>query len=293
MIKLIISLILTLFIVYIRIWLINSVFVDKKIKINLTWKIFLAGLFMVWVLFIYKYLLGYLGLSNMYFAEILDFKSMIIFVFYCILFVVINSLIYKNISKKNIWQSIILWLILFVWIWYGWYMIWITTVLMYYFLAAYAEEIMKFTTGENIFIREWKNNSDLIFFCILTWLAFAIVENIFYLGSNIFNQDVNLLSLSIGRWLISSMLHVITTWIVAYIAMQWLNKKFKIPIIWWQVWFLLFVSIGIMLGFGIHSVYNLSLFYNWKFISIPLIILWYFTFSFLMFKSDKIYLKSL
>jgi hypothetical protein len=293
MVKIIISLLITLFIVYIRIWLINSVFVNRKIKIDLTWKIFLTGFFIVWSLFVYKYLLDYVWLENIYFAESFGLKSLIIFIIYCILFVVINSLVYKNISRKNIWQSILLWLVLFLWIWYGWYVAWITTVLMYYFLAAYAEEIMKFIAWENVFLKEWKDNSDLIFFCILVGLAFAIVENIFYLGSNIFNQEINLIWLSLGRWLVSSMLHVITTWIVAYVAMKWLDKKTKVWYVWQQPGFLLFIFIGIILWFGIHSIYNLGLFYNRKFITIPLIVLGYFVFSFLMFKSDKIYLRNI
>ena len=287
------AILILILIIYIRIRLINSVFVDKKIKINLTWKIFLIGLFMVGFLFIYKYLLWYLWFENYYFADSLWFKSVWLFIVYCIWFIILNSLIYKNINRKNIWQSIILGLVLFVWIWYGWYIAWITTVLMYYFLAAYAEEIIKFIAGQNIFSREWKNNSDLIFFCILVGLAFAIVENIFYLGSNIFNKEVNLISLSIGRWLVSSMLHVITTWIIAYIAMKWLNKKIKVWHKFSQIGFILFVLIWIILGFGIHSIYNISLFYNWKFITIHMIVLWYFVFNFLIFKSDKLYLRNI
>jgi len=284
--KILWAVLILLLIVYIRIWLINSIFVDKKIKINLTWKIFLTGFFMVGFLFIYKYLLGYLGLDDIYFAESFNISNMVIFVIYCGFFLIINSLIYKNITRKNIIQSIVLWIILFLWIWYGWYITWVTVVLMYYFLAAYAEEIIKFTAGENIFLREWKNNSDIIFFCILVGLAFAIIENIFYLGANILNQEVNLIWLSLGRWIVSSMIHVVTTWIIAYLAMKWLNKKIKF-------WFILFIFIGIILWFGVHLIYNLSLFYNRNFISIPMIIIWYFIFSFLMFKSDKIYIRNI
>ena len=291
MTKIVIAFVIILIVIYARIWLINSVFVDKKIKINLTWKIFLTGFFMVASLFIYKYLLGYLWLENIYFANILSIKSIWLFIFYCLLFVILNSLIYKNITRKKIWQAIVLWLVLFIWIWYGWYVIWITTVLMYYFLAAYAEEIIKFIAGENIYEKEWKNNSDLIFFCILVWLAFAIVENIFYLWWNIFNPEVNLIWLSIWRWLVSSMLHVITTGIIAFFVMKWLNKNNKNPNNKLGFWYILFVFVGIILWFGIHSIYNLSLFYDWKFISMPIIVLWYFVFSFLMFKSDKIYIR--
>jgi len=291
MTKIVIAFVIILIVIYARIWLINSVFVDKKIKINLTWKIFLTGFFMVASLFVYKYLLGYLWLENIYFANILSIKSIWLFIFYCLLFVILNSLIYKNITRKKIWQAIVLWLVLFIWIWYGWYVIWITTVLMYYFLAAYAEEIIKFIAGENIFEKEWKNNSDLIFFCILVWLAFAIVENIFYLWWNMFNPEVNLIWLSIWRWLVSSMLHVITTGIIAFFVMKWLNKNNKNPNNKLSFWYILFVFVGIILWFGIHSIYNLSLFYDWKFISMPIIVLWYFVFSFLMFKSDKIYIR--
>lgn len=248
---------------------------------------------MVGFLFIYKYVLWYIWLNNVYFGESLNFESMLIFIIYCSFFLITNTLIYKNITRRNILQSIVLWIILFLWIWYGWYITWITVVLMYYFLAAYAEEIIKFTAGENIFLKQWKNNSDLIFFCILVGLAFAIVENIFYLGANALTQEVNLIWLSLGRGIVSSMIHVITTGIIAYLAMKWLNKKIKVPLIGWQIWFALFVFIGIILWFGLHSIYNLSLFYNRSFVSIPMIIVWYFIFNFLMFKSDKIYIRNI
>lgn len=291
--KILWAVLILLVIVYVRIWLINSIFVDKKIRINMTWKIFLTGFFMVGFLFIYKYVLWYLWLSTIYFAEILNFKSMAIFIIYCSFFLITNTFVYKNITRKNILQSIILWIILFLWIWYGWYTTWITVVLIYHFLAAYAEEIIKFTAGENIFLREWKNNSDLIFFCVLVGLAFAIIENIFYLGTNVLNKEVNLMWLSLGRWMISSMIHVVTTWVIAYLAMKWLNKEIKAPFIGWQIWFILFVFIGIILWFGLHSIYNLSLFYNRNFVSIPMIIIWYFIFNFLMFKSDRIYIRNI
>lgn len=293
MIKIILSLLITLIIVYAWIWLITNVFVDKKIKRTISLKIFIVGLFMVWSLFIYKYVLHNFWLDNIYFENSIWIQSIWIFILYCIWFVTLISLIYKNIAKNTIWLSIILWFLLFVGIGYGGYIIWITSVLMYYFIAAYAEEIMKFIAWENIYEREWKNNSDLLFFCILVWLGFAIIENLFYLWSNIFNTQVNLMWLSIWRWLVSSLLHVISTWIIAYIVMKWLHKKIKNWTHSRYLGFVLFVSLWMILWFALHSLYNLSLFYNWKFISIPIIILWYFVFNFLMFKSDKIYLKNI
>ena len=287
--------VILLIIVYMWIWLINSIFVDKKIKNKLIFKIFISVLIMVWSLFIYRYALENLWLANIYFANILNISNIVIFVMYCMFFVLLNLLIYQNTAQKKLWISIILWIILFLVVGYGGYYMWISIILMYYFLAAYAEEIMKFIWWQSLFSKEGKNKSDLIYFCILIGLAFSIVENFLYIWYNAF-QEVNLVWLSLGRWLVSSLLHIVSTGVVSYFAIKWYGNNDKSrdqsntkKIINKKIWLILFVILGIVLGFGIHSIYNISLFYNWKLVSLSFIIIWYFVFSFLMFKSDRIY----
>lgn len=293
--KIIRASVILLIIVYMWIWLINSIFVDKKIKNKLIFKIFISVLIMVWSLFIYRYVLENLWLANIYFANILNISNIAIFIIYCMFFVLLNLLIYQNISHKKLWISIILWIILFLMVGYGGYYMWISIILMYYFLAAYAEEIMKFIWWQSIFSKEGQNKSDLIYFCILIGLAFSIVENFLYIWYNAF-QEVNLVWLSLGRWLVSSLLHIVSTGVVSYFAIKWYQNNEKLwdksntkKIINKKIWFILFVLLGMVLGFGIHSIYNISLFYNWKLLSLSFIIIWYFVFSFLMFKSDRIY----
>lgn len=278
------AIIATLAIVYLRMWFIKNVFVDKKVKLNLTLKFFLIGIFLVAWLFIYKYLLIYIGLENYYFEKNMSFLSILLFVIYNMIFLIWVSLFYWNINKKQILQTILLWIILFFIIAYGWYGVWLTVVLVYYFMSAYAEEIMKFGVSDNIFLKSWKTKSDLIFFAVLVWLGFSIIENFLYIWMNIFSDWVNLLSLSVWRWLTASTLHIATTWIIAYISIKWIWENNNIKSY-------LYIILGIVLWFGVHAFYNLSLVYNFSVVWIPLVICSYFVLNYLLFKSDLIYHK--
>ncbi|MCF7835182.1 PrsW family intramembrane metalloprotease [Candidatus Gracilibacteria bacterium] len=274
----------TLVIVYVRMRFIRNVFVDKKVKLNLTLKFFLIGILLVGWLFVYKYLLNYLGLGTYHFEDNLSIISIGAFVIYNIIFLFLVSLIYGNINKKNIFRFTILGVILFIGIAYGGYSVGLTVVLVYYFMSAYAEEIMKFGVSENMFIKNGKNKSDLIFFAILVGLGFSIIENLLYIGTNIFSEGINLLSLSVGRGITASTLHIATTGIIAYVSIKGYgeNKNIKSRI---------YILSGIILGFSVHVFYNLSLVYKFSFIGIPLVVLSYFILNYLLFKSDLIYHK--
>jgi len=274
----------TIIIIYIRMWFIDSVFVDKKIKLSLSIRFFFVGILLVGRLFAYSYVLQYLWLSEYYFQNNIGIKSILIFIFYNIIFLLFISLIYGNINKRQIFRFIILWILLFGWIGIWWYNLWLAVILLYYFMSAYAEEIMKFGVSWNIFINSGKDKSDFIFFAVLVWLWFSIIENFLYIGTNIFNEQINLIWLSIGRWMIASTLHIASTWLVAYVASIGLDWKKYV-----RSW--IYVLIWMILGFWIHAIYNLSLFYNFKFIWIGLLIFSYFLLNYLVFKSDIVYKK--
>ncbi|MEI7919756.1 MAG: hypothetical protein WCH65_06340 [bacterium] len=90
------------------------------------------------------------------------------FVGYCTLFIVLITLLFKN-RYKSIGQTILIGSLFFIGLAYGGYISGINVLLLYYLISAYAEEYMKYTAGNNMFLKEKENTnpSNLIFFCIL------------------------------------------------------------------------------------------------------------------------------
>ena len=274
-----ISILVSIIIIYIWIRIINTIFSEKKIKINLILKILLIWIFLVGGLFIYRYLLTNLWISWYNILSNTNPISVFIFLTYCFLIVVLLGLIFNNRNKKLL-QTILIWLLLFGAIAYWWYFIWINFVILYYLISAYAEEYMKFSASNDLVLGTRKNLTDLIFFCILIWFGFSIIENLFYIASSLLkNESINIMNLLIWRWLISSLLHVVATWLIWFVCVKFSkNKNLILPITLW-----------IISWFALHSLYNISLQLQLNYISIPLIILCFFLLTYLFFQSDIIY----
>ncbi len=168
---------------------------------------------------------------------------------------------------------------------------------MYYLVSSYAEEILKFSIWQNVLLekkevddhldtkqQEIKNKvktQDLIFFAIIAWLGFSVIENIFYLVVIYFSDWKGLL-MSVGRSIFATLLHIVATGLIAFFVItKSENKKNNI----WKY------LIWILCGFGLHGIYNLSLFYNMKIVTIIILLVCYFILSYLLFNSDPIYQK--
>lgn len=143
-----------------------------------------------------------------------------------------------------------------------------------------------------IFIEEWAKTaasefgnshelpSDHISTAILSWVAFAIVENIVYLS---YLHPNDLLQVSIIRIMTNSILHWLFTWSIGYgIYLLIIQKEIYRKI----AYGLSFISIGI----SSHLLYNWSLQQSYIVFAFIFIILWYLWLSFLLYKSDRLYL---
>lgn len=289
--QLVVSIFITIIVIYVWIWIVNEVFPDKKSKYWVSLQIFFISLLLVSGIFFYKTILGRFGLSELYLNNNITDKSIWLFILYCMSFLVFIWIFSGNIGKKNFLNTLWVGLVVFAWIGYGGYLTGINMIVMYYLLAAYAEEILKFWNGDSSFLSTEKsflglkrtNKSDLVFFCILAGLGFSIVENVLYLWVGFLNQGISLVWLSIWRWIVGSLLHVVTTGLVALVVMKSLGEhrwKFILSMIAW-----------ILVWFWVHALYNLSLVNWWKFVSIPLIIISFFVLSYLLFKSDILFEK--
>ena len=246
----------------------------------MTFKIFGIWTLLVGWLFIYTYILWFLGQKDLALTNIINIKSIWIFILYCTAFVALVTILFRNRYKKTA-QILIVWSLFFIALGYGGLLTSINILLLYYVISAYAEEYMKYSAGNNIFVaNKEQNESNLIFFCILIWLWFSAVENILYIINNLVNKEnINIINLIIGRGLISTLIHIVATGLIALIIIK--TKKTSntiIPII-----------LGVIGGVWLHSIYNISLQYNLSYITIPLVIIAFFLMTYLTFQSDILY----
>lgn len=284
-------------IVYVRIWIINNSFKNRNFKWHLSFNIFILSLFLVAFLYFYKDILIFFKLENLYLLENNTRKNVLSFVFYCFTFIIFLTLSFGNINKKSSFKFISIALILFLWIGLWWSIMWINILFMYYLISSYAEEILKFSIWQNVFLEKKEVDShvdmsntnsnnllskaDLIFFAIIAWLGFSVIENIFYLVVLYFSDWKGIL-MSVGRSIFATLLHIVATGLIAFFIIKKHENKNK-NILKYLVW--------ILCGFGLHGIYNLSLFYNIKIVTIVILIVCYFILSYLLFNSDLIYQK--
>lgn len=286
-----------LIIVYVRIWIINNAFKNKKFKRNLSFNIFLLSLILIWFLYFYKDILIFFGIENLYLTQDNTWKTVWSFVVYCFSFIILLTTSFGNIKKKSSFNFIAIALLLFLWIGLWWAIMWINMLVMYYIISSYAEEILKFSIWQNVFLekQEVDNNidksilkseqkiqvSDLVFFAVVAWLWFSVIENIFYLVILYFDEWKWLI-MSVWRSIFATLLHIVATGLIAFFVIKKTDKN-KNNIFKYLIW--------IICGFTLHGIYNLSLFYQTKIITILILLVCYFILSYLLFNSDLIYQK--
>ena len=287
----------TIVILYIWVWIIDNAFKHKKFKLSISINIFVLSLILVLLLYFYKDILIYFWLEKLYLLENNTRKNIWSFVVYCLSFIIILTTASGNIWKKRSIRFIIISLLLFLWIWLWWAVVWINMLVMYYLISSYAEEILKFSIWQNIYLKnksttidvdnqvdKTRQYTDLIFFAIIAGLWFSVIENIFYLVVNYINHDGGTM-LSVWRSIFTTLLHVVATGLIAFFMIKkWNNNKLNKNNI-------LKISLWILAGFSLHWLYNLSLFYEIKIITIFILVICYFILSFLLFKSDLVYQK--
>lgn len=247
---------------------------------SMTLKVFGLWIIIVGSLFAYTYLLWFLGRQNLALNNIINNQTLLLFIAYCTMFVIIVTMFFRNRYKK-IWQILLIWALFFIALAYGGLITGINVLILYTLVSAYAEEYMKYSAGNNMFLaNQDANPSNLIFFCILVWLWFSAIENIVYIINTVINhQSVNIVNMLIGRGLVSTLIHIVSTSLIAFIMIKTKRtNSIIIPII-----------LGIMGWVWIHSIYNISLQYNLSYITIPMIILAFFLLTYLTFQSDIIY----
>lgn len=275
---------------YFWIWLIQNIFSKQQRKISR--KLFWTSFILVWSLLAFNYIVQY-TFPNIQImdSENTSIKRWLMFLVYCALIFIFLIGLNNNWNKKQIWFLFLTWVLLFAVVWFFGIKAWISASIIYYFILAYAEEFLKIWATEN---EVGKNNfysSDLLFLSIFMALGFSIIENIFYLWSEIFFQSWEkwLRGLVFGRGIFTSLLHFIATGLIALILYKLYQQQiFKNLNIWQKIWR---VIIALLIWVIIHWWYNLSVQHMNLLIYIILVFCGYFLLTYLLFLSDSLYKK--
>lgn len=289
--KIIWAIIVCILLGYFWIWLIHHIFTKSQRK--LSWKLFLTSFFIVWSLLAFSFLIKKI------FPEIdvvenwiisLNWRSL--FLLYCGIIFLFLILLSGNRKKKQIRFLFMTRILLFAIVGFFGLKIWISATVLYYFLLAYAEEFLKIWATENEVSKKDFYSSDLLYFSIFIALWFSIIENLFYLWNDIFfGGNEWIWWLVFWRWIFTSLLHFIATWLIALLLYKLYQQKHLKNLNLFQKVFRIIMAI--LIWVLIHWWYNLSVQHMNLLIYIILVFGWYFLLTYLLFLSDSLYSKKL
>lgn len=272
---------------YFRIWLIQHIFAKQQRKISR--KLFWTSLFIVWSLLAFNYIIKAIFPGIQAIQEwTMSLSRWGYFLLYCGLIFLFLILLNWNWRKKQIWFLFAIWMILFAVVGFFGLKVWISATVLYYFILAYSEELLKIWATENEVSKTEFYSSDLLFFSIFIALWFSIIENFFYLWSEIFSSNQEWIWwLVFGRWIFTSLLHFIATGLIALLLYKLYQQK---PLenlkIWQKICRIVF---AILIWVLIHWWYNLSVQHMNLLIYIVLVLAGYFLLTYLLFLSDSLY----
>lgn len=210
------------------------------------------------------------------------------FLLYCGLIFIFLIALNNNRKKNQIRFLLLIRMLLFAVVGFFGIKVWISATILYYFVLAYAEELLKIWATENKAVRTNFYSSDLLFLSIFIALWFSIIENIFYIWKEIFSDDMEWIWWMIfGRWIFTSLLHFIATGLVALLLFKlYQQHHLQSLTIWQKVWRVL---VALLVGVLIHRWYNLSVQYMNLLIYIVLMFGGYFLLTYMLFLSDSLY----
>ena len=272
---------------YFWIWLIQHIFAKQQRKISR--KLFGTSFLLVWSLLAFNFIIKAI------FPEIqaiqdgtMSLSRWGYFLLYCGLIFLFLILLNWNWKKKQIRFLFLIWMILFAVVGFFGLKTWISATVIYYLVLAYSEEFLKIWATENEVSKTEFYSSDLLFFSIFIALWFSIIENLFYLWSEILSTDQEWIwGLVFGRWIFTSLLHFIATGIIALVLYKlYQQQSMKNLNIWQKIWR---IVVAILIWVLIHRWYNLSVQHMNLFIYIILVFGGYFLLTYLLFLSDSLY----
>jgi hypothetical protein len=274
---------------YFWIWLIQHIFAKQQRKISR--KLFWTSFVLVWSLFVFNFIIK----SIFPWIEAIQNGTISLsrwwsFLLYCGLIFLFLILLSWNRKRKQIRFLFLIWMLLFAIVWFFGLKVWISATVLYYLLLAYSEEFLKIWATENEVSKTNFYSSDLLFFSIFIALGFSIIENLFYLWSEILSSNPEWVWwLVFGRWIFTSLLHFIATGLIALLLYKFYQQQnLKSLNVRQKIWR---IAVAILVWVLIHRWYNLSIQHANLLIYIILVFWWYFLLTYLLFLSDSLYIK--
>lgn len=285
--KIIGAIIVCILLWYFWIWLIQHIFSKHQKKVSL--KLFLTSFFIVWSLLAFSYLIKKIFPSiDVINNWILSINRWWAFLLYCGIIFLFLIMFNWNRKKKQIRFLFVIRMTLFAIVIFFGLRIWISTTILYYFLLAYAEELLKIWATENEVSKNNFYSSDLLCFSIFIALWFSIIENLFYLWNDIFFRDNEWIWwLVFWRWIFTSLLHFIATWLIALLLYKLYQQKHLQNLNIFQK--TRRIVVAILIWVLIHWWYNLSIEHMNLLIYIILVFGGYFLLTYLLFLTDSLY----
>ena len=272
---------------YFWIWLIQHIFAKQQRKISR--KLFWTSFLLVWSLLAFNFIIRrvFPGVEAIQ-DGVMSLSRWRLFLLYCWLIFLFLILIKWNWRKGQIRFLFIIWMILFAVVGFFGLKAWISATILYYFVLAYSEELLKIGATENEVSKTDFYSSDLLFFSIFIALWFSIIENLFYLWSEIFSTNPEGIRwLVFWRWIFTSLLHFIATWLIALLLYKLYQQEYLRNInVLQKIWR---IVVAILIWVLIHRWYNLSIQYMNVLIYIILAFWGYFLLTYLLFLTDSLY----
>lgn len=272
---------------YFWIWLIQHIFSKQQKRFSR--KFFWTSFLLVWSLLAFNFIINAIfpGLSAIQ-DWVMSRWWWWLFLLYCGLIFVFLILLTKNLQNKQIRFLFLVRMIMFAVVWFFGISVWISATVLYYFILAYSEELLKIWATENEVSKIWFYSSNLLFFSIFIALWFSIIENLFYLWSEIFStSDQWIWWLVFWRWIFTSLLHFIATGLIALLLYKLYQQPHLENLRIRQKTYR--IAIALLIWVLIHRWYNLSVEHMNLLIYIILVFGWYFMLTYLLFLTDSLY----
>lgn len=262
------------------IWILNQLF--SQLKFEVKWKSLLWWALLVWALAFYDWIFDAVWVDKwlFYLRDVFNFSSVSLFVVYWLIILVFITTLFRNIKNKNLLLEILVAVLSLIILSFFWWKLWLTVLVLYYILAAFTEEMFKFTVSNNQSQKSLDNKiSLLLFLSVIIWLSFSIFENIYSFGLQFLNWWLTIWFI-LGRGVVAALIHCVSTWAIAVILMK--MKK------WWLI---LRYFVALLLGSLIHITYNLAIVNNYTWVIFLLVVFALIFLSYLFFNMDEIYSK--
>ena len=232
-------------------WFLNQVFSRLKVEGVSKWWFVFWGFLLVFLLFMYEKLLVFLGLDLAQFSlkEEINFRSLGVFLVYLLLALLLILFLTRTGKKKEIWIQLLLGFFTLIGLVIGGKILGAASLAAYYMLTSSSEELLKFSLG-NSKTRSLSVSgvSSLLLFSLLIAFSFSLVENFLAFGIQLLQKGGLETGILFGRGLVSSLVHVVATGSIALVIMNFPRGSLFLK-----------YFIALLLGFALHTVFNLSL----------------------------------